>query len=117
MTEDSLNAASASASNIAARRALASYSLRRDRNSPFHGKQLVTPPPPSPVLTGTISTNSGAEGVKRKYPPHQSLVPPTLFIISCTNIIKTVVVVSNNNNRTKLFTIGIIISDYNYKNI
>ena len=113
MTEDSLNAASASASIIAARRALASYSLRRDRNSPFHGKLLVTPPP----LPRTISTNSGAEGVKRKYPPHQSLVPPTLFIISCTNIIKTVVVVSNNNNRTKLFTIGIIISDYYYKNI
>ena len=64
MTEDSLNAASASASIIAARRALASYSLRRDRNSPFHGKLLVTPP-----LPRTISTNSGAEGVKRKYPP------------------------------------------------
>ena len=31
-----------------------------------HGKILVPPPP---VLTGTSSTNSGTEGVKRKYPP------------------------------------------------
>jgi hypothetical protein len=32
-----------------------------------HGKILVPPLPP--VLTGTNCTNSGTEGVKRKYPP------------------------------------------------
>ena len=71
-----------------------------------------TPPPPSPRGTNSSvesSFNSGAEGVKHKYPPHQSLVPPTLVIIStrCTSIIiKTVVVVTNNTNSTKFFALG-----------
>ena len=46
--------------------------------SRFHGNLLVSPPPvligtPPPVPTGTNCTNSGTEGVKRKYPPPLSI--------------------------------------------
>ena len=54
------------------------------------------------------SKNSGAEGVKHKYPPHQSLVPPTLIIESRGTSITnntTVVVSSKYNNNTNNFLI------------
>ncbi len=78
MTEDSLNAASASASIIAARRALASYSLRRDRNSPFHGKLLVPFP----------GTN--------RYEQYQATVAPRVLSASTpTSIIGTTHIIHN----------------------
>ena len=40
-----------------------------------HGNLLVPPPP---VPTGTNCTNSGTEGVKRKYPPIKHRYHPFL---------------------------------------
>ena len=45
----------------------------------FHGKMLV---PPGGTNSSVGGTNSNTNGIKRKYPPHLSLMPTSLII--CT---------------------------------
>ncbi len=76
--------------------------LQRTRENTGTSRVLTGTPPPG-TNSSVGGSNSGAVGDKRKYPPHQSLVPPTLNVETIGISITNNVVVSSNIIMTLIF--------------